>query len=103
MERSRETPSVGEVMSELGAWMVGGGILTMMLFPFAVPILLLTAVALVPLLVPVVVLGILALPVLGVRAAVRAVRRTRDRRKDSDSASARPAWDAAVAARPLRQ
>jgi hypothetical protein len=49
-----------EVADEISKWTVGGGIVTMVLFPLALPILALTAVALLPLLVPVLAVGILA-------------------------------------------
>lgn len=65
--------------------MVGAGILTMMLFPFMVPILLLTAAAVLPLLAPLLVLAILAAPVLIARAATRAVRRARGRRSQASA------------------
>jgi hypothetical protein len=86
MERNNTTPSLSEVASVLGSWMVGGGILTMMLFPFMVPILLLTVAFALPLLAPLLVLAILAAPVLIVRAAIRAVRRARGRRSQASPA-----------------
>jgi hypothetical protein len=58
------SPSTDEVTHELVGWAVGGGIITMALFPFALPLLMLTAVVLVPL-VP---LALLALPILLGRA-----------------------------------
>ena len=80
MQRNTTTPSLDEVASELGGWLVGAGILTMMLFPFMVPILLLTAAAVLPLLAPLLLLGVFAAPVLIVRAASRAVRRANGHR-----------------------
>ena len=60
---------------------VGGGIITMALFPLALPLLALTAIAALPLLVPVLaaglLIGVVALPVLLVRVAIRALRRKR--------------------------
>ena len=64
---------------EASGWLVGGGIVTMALFPLAIPILLLAAVFALPLLLPVLALGLLvaaiAVPVLAVRALARLVRR----------------------------
>jgi hypothetical protein len=96
MERDSGGPSVGEVTSELGGWMTAGGILSMMLFPFSVPILLLTVAALVPLLAPLLVLAVLVPPALIVRAAVRAVRRSRASRSGRRRAPASGAVGAGV-------
>jgi len=41
MDASPTTPTPTDVAGELGAWGVGLGILTMMLFPFAIPLLVL--------------------------------------------------------------
>ena len=41
MDASPTAPTPTDVASELGAWGVGLGILTMMLFPFAIPLLVL--------------------------------------------------------------
>ena len=49
-----------EVADEVSKWTVGGGIVTMALFPLALPILALTAVAALPLLLPVLAIGLLA-------------------------------------------
>jgi hypothetical protein len=85
MQRNTTTPSLGEVASELGSWMVGAGIVTTMLFPFMVPILLLTAAAVLPLLAPVLVLAVFAAPVVIARAATRAVRRAHGRRSEASA------------------
>ena len=73
-------PSAAEVTNELSGWAVGGGIITMALFPLALPFLALTAVAVIPLVLPVVVVGIVAwlvaLPVLLARRLMR--RRSRE-------------------------
>jgi hypothetical protein len=61
-----------EVVEEVSKWTVGLGTLTFALFPLALPILALTAVAIVPLLVPVLVLGLLAAIV---ALPIRAIRR----------------------------
>lgn len=76
--RRSESPSPVEVADTLSDWAVGGGIVTMALFPLAIPFLMLTAVALLPLLAPVValgvVVGVVALPVMIVRAVARRMR-----------------------------
>jgi membrane protein implicated in regulation of membrane protease activity len=56
-------------------WLVGGGIITMALFPLALPLIILTLVAALPLLILPLAAGLLALPVLLVRSLVRRVRR----------------------------
>jgi membrane protein implicated in regulation of membrane protease activity len=62
---------------ELSNWGVGLGIVTVALFPFAIPIIILTAVALLPLLVPVLALAIVAAVVAAPIALVRRLRRRR--------------------------
>jgi membrane protein implicated in regulation of membrane protease activity len=67
-----------ELTDEVSKWTVGAGIITVALFPLAIPIVVLTAVALLPLLVPLAAIGLLA----GVVALpVMVVRRLRGRRK----------------------
>ena len=70
-----------EVIQEVSTWGVGLGILTMALFPLALPILILTLVALLPLLVPLIALGlvagILAIPFLLGRRLLRAIKKRR--------------------------
>jgi hypothetical protein len=67
-----------EVIEEFSKWGVGAGILMVALAPLAIPILVLTGVALLPLLVPLVPLALIAgliyLP-------VRVIRRIRRRRR----------------------
>jgi hypothetical protein len=83
--RHSDGHSAVEVADTLGAWGVGGGMITMALFPLAIPFLVLTLVALLPLLAPVVVIGVLAgvvaLPVMLVRAIARRVRTRRRARE----------------------
>lgn len=73
----RPSPA-SDVAYEVSVWAVGGGIIVTALFPLAIPILALTAVAVLPLLLPVVAVGLavalVALPVLAVRAVVRRVK-----------------------------
>ena len=70
---------------EFSNWAVGLGIVTMALFPLALPILILTIVALLPLLVPLLAIAlvgaVIAGPVLLVRRLLRG--RGRGRRKRS--------------------
>jgi hypothetical protein len=74
-----------EITDEISKWTVGGGIVTLALFPLALPILILTAVALLPLLVPVLAIallgGLIALPVFLIRKLARLVSRRRPRRR----------------------
>jgi hypothetical protein len=51
MSIQRTPHSHPEVLDEAATWLVGGGILTVALFPLSLPLLLLTAASLVPLLV----------------------------------------------------
>jgi hypothetical protein len=75
MNTSHATRSTADVADELSRWLVGGGIVTTVLFPLAIPILALTAVFVAPLVLigiaaalPV---GIVAGLVLALRAIVR--------------------------------
>ena len=72
-----------EVADEISKWTVGGGIITMALFPLALPIIALTALAALPLVVPAlaagVLIGLIAAPIMLGRRAVRALRRRRSR------------------------
>jgi hypothetical protein len=67
--------SGADIASELAAWVVGGGIITMMLFPFALPLIALVAITALPfVLVPLaagLVVAPIALPVLLVRSLGR--------------------------------
>jgi membrane protein implicated in regulation of membrane protease activity len=71
-----------DVIAELSTWTVGGGILLTALAPLSLPILMLTAVAVIPLVAPVlaVVLAValVAAPILLARRLVRSLKpRTR--------------------------
>jgi hypothetical protein len=85
-ETTPATPA--ELTEEISAWAVGGGIVTMALFPLALPIILLTAAAAIPfLLVPIafgLVIAVLAAPILLLRRLRLAVRVSR--RSDSGGA-----------------
>ena len=83
-------PPASDVAHEVSVWAVGGGIIVTALFPLAIPILALTAVAVLPLLLPVVALGLavalVALPILAVRAAGPWTRKTLGRTTAADQA-----------------
>jgi hypothetical protein len=68
---------------EFSNWAVGLGIVTIALFPLALPILILTIVALVPLLIPVLAIAVLAAPFLLVRRLLRGCGGERRQRKRS--------------------
>jgi hypothetical protein len=60
MSTKPTTATPDELAEEVAAWAVGGGILTMILFPLALPLILLTAAAAIPLLLVAVALGLVA-------------------------------------------
>jgi uncharacterized membrane protein len=77
MDTDSEARERAEVIQEFSKWSVGAGILVVALAPLALPILVLTGVALLPLLVPLIPLALIAgLIYLPVRL-VRSVRRRR--------------------------
>ena len=86
MSTDRKSPETAELIDEFSKWGVGAGILVVALAPLAIPILVLTGFALLPLLLPAIPLALIAgliyLP-------VKAVRGLRRRRKSS--AHGRPA------------
>ena len=73
--------SRAEVADEVSKWTVGLGIITFALFPLSLPILILTAVAVLPLLLPALAVGLLigvvAVPILAVRSLRRRAIRAR--------------------------
>jgi uncharacterized membrane protein len=73
-----------EVIDEAATWTVGLGIITMVLAPLSIPILVLTAVAVIPLVLPLVALAlvaaIVAVPVLLIRKLVRVIAARRPTR-----------------------
>ena len=75
MEIDQKARRRAEVVDEVSKWTVGAGILTVAVAPLAIPFLVLTGVALLPLLLPVIPLaliaGILYLPI----KVVRGIRR----------------------------
>jgi membrane protein implicated in regulation of membrane protease activity len=81
-----------EVVDEISKWTVGLGIITMALFVLSLPILLLTAFALLPLVAPLLAIGlvvaVVAAPILLVRRLVR--RRRPPRRHTGEAAERAP-------------
>jgi hypothetical protein len=79
MNSESNPPSRAEITDEFYKWAVGGGIVTMALFPLALPLIALTAIAVLPLLlialVPVLLVAAVALPILLVRRLWRPVVR----------------------------
>jgi hypothetical protein len=75
MNAESTAPSRAEIVDELYKWTVGGGIVTLALFPLALPIIALTAIAVLPLLlivlVPALLVAAVAAPILLVRRLVR--------------------------------
>jgi hypothetical protein len=71
MPTKSTTKSSPELVSEVSGWLVGGGILTVALFPLAVPLIALTVVCALPLLLVPLAVGlvaaIVAAPILLVR------------------------------------
>jgi len=93
--------STTEVVDEVSKWGVGLGTLGVALAPLSIPFLILTAVALVPLLLPLLAAGllfaVLATPVLLIRGAVRRIRGGVSSPgaappERAPGASGRPAW-----------
>jgi len=60
-------PTASDVIEEASAWALGGGVLTLALFPFALPILLLTVAFVLPFALAGLVVGVVAAPILLVR------------------------------------
>jgi hypothetical protein len=79
--RTDTEPTTGDIVTELASLFAGLGMMTMVLFPFAVPALAFAAIVVVPLLALALVVGVvsavLAAPVLAVRALVRHERPAR--------------------------
>jgi hypothetical protein len=82
---SEAARSRAEIADEISKWTVGGGIILVALFPLTLPILILTAAAVLPLLVPLLaaglVVGVIALPILLLRRLGRALGLLRPRRR----------------------
>ena len=78
-------PTASDVVEETSAWALGGGVLTFALFPFALPILLLTVAFVLPFalagLAVALVLSMVAAPIL----LVRRLRSAMDRGRPADT------------------
>ena len=72
---SPTTPA--ELADEASAWAVGGGLITMALFPLALPLILLTAAAAIPLLLLGLVVAVVAAPIFLLRRLRRTIRVSR--------------------------
>jgi hypothetical protein len=68
--------TAAELADEAPSWAVGGGIITMALFPLALPLILLTAAAAIPLLLLGLPVALLVAVVAGSIRLLRCVRRT---------------------------
>jgi Flp pilus assembly protein TadB len=94
--------TAGDVVTEAAGWVVSLGIVTMALFPFALPGLVLAAVAVVPLLLLALLVALVAVVVAAPLLAVRGLRRRTKRRREGASerhgAAARAALGAAPSA-----
>lgn len=94
MSTNHTTPSYTEIGEEASNWLVGGGIVTMALFPLALPAIALIAIAAVPLLLVALagalVAGLVVLPIRLIRLALRA-QRGGDRQVEDVPVIA-PAW-----------
>jgi hypothetical protein len=100
MDAPRAQLSTSEVAFEAGNWMVGLGVITMTLFPFALPGLVLAAVVLLPALP----LALVALVIwLLSRIIVVPLRRLRSRRADASQVAERPDLTEVSGTRPRAQ
>jgi hypothetical protein len=85
MNAETSAGSRAEIVDEVSKWAVGAGILVTALAPLSLPILILTAVALLPLVVPLLAMGlvvaVIALPVLLLRRLGRSIGRIKPRRR----------------------
>ena len=80
--------SAADIADELSAWAVGGGIIIAAVFPLALPILALTAVALLPFVLVPLAVALAALPALTVRSLVRRARAMADTARAAGQAPA---------------
>jgi hypothetical protein len=76
----------GDLVSDVGGLMTGLGILSMTLFPFALPLIILTAVVA----VPIVVLGLPVLALWLLARGVKALTRPRSEEDEAPAASTAP-------------
>ena len=69
------TTHSSELIDEVSAWLVGGGILTVALFPLAVPLIALTVVSVIPLLLVPLAAGLVVAAVAGPILLIRSLGR----------------------------
>jgi hypothetical protein len=85
MRTRSASPRPAELADEASNWVVGGGMITLALFPLALPALVLLAIGLIPFLIPALAAGVLlaglALPFLLIRGVLRRVLRARRPRR----------------------
>jgi hypothetical protein len=81
-----DTTSIGDVLNGAGEWLVALGTLTMTLFPFAVPGIVLALAVVVPLVLLTVAVGLLAAVVAAQVIVVRALLRRGDRARSGAAA-----------------
>jgi hypothetical protein len=100
MDAHTDRTSPGELFSEVGGLMTGLGVISFALFPFAVPLIALTALAALPL----VLLAVLLLPIWllarGVSRQLRRIERTRAGRRADAEREPRRVISRSVAIRP---
>jgi hypothetical protein len=89
------TASGAEVLEEVSRWGVAGGILLTALAPLSLPFVILTVVALLPLIVPLLAAGLLvavvAVPVLLIRKVGSSLRKLAASRRGKPEPAPRPA------------
>jgi hypothetical protein len=73
-------PTASDVVEEVSAWAFGGGVLTFALFPFALPVLLLTVAFVLPFALAGLAIAVVAAPIL----LVRRLRSATDRGAQAD-------------------
>jgi len=87
-------------MNETIGWTVGLGMVTMVLFPFALPGIALTVVALLPLLALALPVALVAAPILAVRGLRRRAESRRAGAVEGDRAPSRSGWAGSPAGLP---
>jgi hypothetical protein len=77
-------PTASDVVEEVSAWAFGGGVLTFALFPFALPILLLTVAFVLPFALAGLAIALVVAVVAGPILLVRRLRSAMDRGAQAD-------------------
>jgi uncharacterized membrane protein len=97
MDANRTSPTREEAIDEASKWGVGLGIVAFALFPLSIPILLLTAVFVLPLALPLVALALIGAVVAAPVMLVRRLARSRAGRRDRSRSSSRHPRSAPIA------